>query len=448
MNDLLNNFFKRNNLDINNKKFCIAVSTGVDSSVLLDLFIKNKNIDNNNIIVCHVNHHKRAQSEIEEKYIINYCQENNIKLYVKDLYFDNSNDNFQSKAREERYTFFKEIIEKEQASYLVLAHHLQDLSETIIMRIIRGSSLAGYAGIKECYQNDNYYVIRPLIDVTKEMIYDYAKINNITYFEDSSNDSLVYTRNKIRHEVIPRLMEINPDILNKLREYSLCLFSASNIINEQRDKYILDNIIFNDKGFWFYKDKFISCNDYMQKEILFELLKPNNLSDANIMELLKIIHSKKSNFNLIFKNKFEFIIEYNKIIVNYDFQKELDNSIINNVNIVINNIGTYNVSDKLLINVIDLNQNEINNLNELWYNSDKLPLTIRNRKDGDKILLKNGYKKVKDILIELKVPLKIRDELLLAVDKDGEVLCIFGIRKSYLLRNMVDNDIVIKIINK
>ena len=442
MNKLLDSFFLKHNLDINNKKFVLAVSTGVDSSVLLDLFIKNKNIDNNNIIVCHVNHHKRKESDIEEEYIINYCKDNNIKLYVKDLFFEEEKENFQSLARDKRYEFFNEIIKKENASFLVLAHHLIDLAETILMRLIRGSSLAGYAGINDCYKNKDIYIIRPLLSVTKEEIYEYSKNNNIKYFEDSSNQSLVYTRNKIRLNVLPVLFDISSDIYNKFSEFSHTILNASIEINKNRDKFIKDNVTFNDNDFYFNKDNFNSLSEYMQEEVLFELLKVNNLSYANINELLKIIHSNKSNFSLIFKNKFELIIEYERIIINYNFNIAKDN-----INIIINDIKDYKVSDKLLISVLPLEKNEINNLNELWYNKANFPITIRNRKDGDKIYLNNGYKKVKDILIELKIPSRMRDNLLLAVDKDGEVLCIFGIRKSSLLKDYKDNNIVIKIIN-
>ncbi|MBP5407793.1 MAG: tRNA lysidine(34) synthetase TilS, partial [Bacilli bacterium] len=343
-NSLLDDFFKKNNLDIKNKKFIIGVSTGVDSSVLLDLFIKNKNIDNNNIIVCHVNHHKREESAIEEEYIKKYCLDNNLKLYVKELYFDEEKDNFQSLARTKRLEFFKNVIEKENGSFLVLAHHLQDLAETIILRISRGSSLAGYAGINECYYNDNYYLIRPLININKDEIYEYAKSNNITYFEDSSNDSDLYTRNKIRHNVIPSLVDLNSDILTKFKEFSDVLFNASSVINDIRDEFIKDNVSFNNKNFSFSRNVFNSLNSYMQEEVLFELLKPNNLSEKNILELLKIIHSNKSNFSLIFKNKFEITLEYDLVLINYDYKKNNEN-----VSILIKDIGNYPVSDNLSI---------------------------------------------------------------------------------------------------
>ena len=90
--DTLLRFFKKHNLEFINKTFVLAVSTGIDSSVLLDMFIKFRNEFKINIVIAHVNHHRRAQSEIEKDYILNYAKEENIKCVVKDLYFEKTNN--------------------------------------------------------------------------------------------------------------------------------------------------------------------------------------------------------------------------------------------------------------------------------------------------------------------------------------------------------------------
>ena len=117
---------------LNNKKVLLACSTGVDSMVLLDLLLKHAN--NCQIIISHINHQKRTQSILEEEYITKYCEEKNIKCYVKKLeHYEEGN--FQEWARIQRYEFFEEIIEKEGIDYLLTAHHADDNLETIIMRL-------------------------------------------------------------------------------------------------------------------------------------------------------------------------------------------------------------------------------------------------------------------------------------------------------------------------
>ena len=142
---------------LNREKALVACSTGVDSMVLLHLAIKALPITQ--IVVAHVNHQKRLQSEIEEAYIKKFCDERGIKCYVMRL--DHIDDgNFQSIARNKRYKFFEDIAKKENIKYILLAHHANDNLETIIMRLLKSSSLKGYGGIeKETIYHNNINTI-------------------------------------------------------------------------------------------------------------------------------------------------------------------------------------------------------------------------------------------------------------------------------------------------
>ena len=139
----INQLLQNMQIQLNNQTIVLAVSTGIDSMVLLDLVQKLKNVK---IIVCHVNHHRRLQSDEEQQFITEYCQKNNIKCYVEELYFEETK-NFQEVARIKRYQFFEKIIKLENAKYLLTAHHATDNLETILIRLIKSSSHKGYAGI-------------------------------------------------------------------------------------------------------------------------------------------------------------------------------------------------------------------------------------------------------------------------------------------------------------
>ena len=169
MDKVIIDFFSRNNLDLANKTIVIAVSTGVDSMALFHAFLSLKEKYNLRLEVAHVNHMVRCESMLEEEYIKNYCMQNNIGFHLMHLKL-NPSLNFQSYARSERYKFFDEVVKKTNAEYLALAHHAIDNMETILMRILRGSSLKGYAGIREVVNKENYLIIRPFLNILKNDI--------------------------------------------------------------------------------------------------------------------------------------------------------------------------------------------------------------------------------------------------------------------------------------
>lgn len=442
-NNLLLSFFQEKNINYFRKKFVLAVSTGIDSSVLLDLFINFQKIYQNiEIIVCHVNHHRRSASEEEEQYIRDFCKDNNIKLFIEGLYFEDGEDNFQAKARELRYQFFDKIMKEEKADYLVLAHHGDDNIETILMRMTRGSSLIGYSGIQDFFEKESYYVIRPLLKYSKQDIINYQKMHKIKYYEDDSNSHKDYTRNRFRLDIIPKMKEECPNLVEKMYEFSNTLKNAGTIVNKVRDDFISQNVLKESYQITINRQEFLKLSTFLQEEVLFEIVKKDSLSKTNIKELIKIIKSNKVNYKDYFKNIFDFIIEYDKIIVNYIHSEDFKP-----IEVVINGLGTYEINDNFKVNVCLNPDKGVLKNTEICYNSNNLPVTIRTRKPGDKILLKTGEKKVKDLLINMKIPMSKRNDVFL-LEKEGVILNIFGIRKSILLSNIENCDIIIKLEKK
>ena len=236
--------FLKENLD-KNASIVVACSGGPDSMCLLDLVTKLKDELNLNIIVAHVNHKLRSESEEEAKMVENYAKENNITFELLEI-TDYINGNFtEEDARKRRYNFFNEIIKKYQASALLTAHHGDDLIETILMRLTRGSNLSGYIGIKEISQTDNYKTLRPLLTITKDEIVNYLKENNVPYRLDKTNEELKHTRNRYRHIVLPFLKKENPKVHEKYLKFSKELIEYDNFVNTyiKDKKFIVDNSI-------------------------------------------------------------------------------------------------------------------------------------------------------------------------------------------------------------
>ena len=428
--------FEKNNLILKNATVVIAVSTGVDSMALLACMNSLKEEYNLKIHIAHVNHQVRRESIDEEEYITDFATTNNLELHIMHLE-KNDTENFQSYARSERYKFFFKIMKEVKGDYLLLAHHANDNMETILMRLIRGSSLKGYAGMIDCLDMNDFKIVRPFLSILKEDLIEYVNKHKIKYYEDYSNTKDVYTRNRIRKELIPIIFkeEINSHL--KFSEFSNTISEASKIVEEKIDSIIETYDIGNDCVSFNVND-FLDKSNFLQEEILFKLLKKYELSKVNISEIIKLIKTNKKNLKVEFKNSFTVVKEYDKItILNY-LLKPLDFSV------VIDKIKTYNINDTIDIIVSKSDSNFIPSPDLLWYNSNMLPVVVRSRKPGDKILLESGYKKVKDLLIDLKVAKRERDNILI-MEKDDEILAVIGIRKSIYLKKIENNDILINV---
>ena len=200
------NITKINNID--DEYIIVGVSAGPDSMALLHMLINNTS---KKIICTHINHNVRKQSNEEEAFLKKYCIDNNI-IFESMKITDYKENNFENEARKKRYEFYEKILNKYNSHTLLLAHHGDDLIETVLMKIIRGSNLEGYAGIKTYSKQKNYTIIRPLLNLTKEDIIKYNQENKIKYYIDNTNNNDKYTRNRIRLNILPLLKKENKNI--------------------------------------------------------------------------------------------------------------------------------------------------------------------------------------------------------------------------------------------
>jgi len=227
--------------------FVLAISGGVDSMVLANLFL----INNLNFSIAHCNFQLRGkESDDDELFINKWCSEKDIKLYNKKFstedYCKNNKLTIQMGARELRYEWFNELIDKEKYDFIVTAHHIDDQLETFIINSIRGTGIDGLVGIPDKINK----IIRPLLMSSKDQIKEYSKVNKINYREDSSNDKEDYLRNKIRHSVIPYLKSDDDNVLLKFKTTIENLNSTKifvqKVISKIRDRVFIyegENII-------------------------------------------------------------------------------------------------------------------------------------------------------------------------------------------------------------
>ena len=426
--------------DINFDNYVVVgVSAGPDSMCLLNLLEKKTN----KIIVCHINHNIREQSIIEEEYLKTYCQEHNL-IFESMTIKEYKENNLENEARKIRYKYYEEILNKYNSNKLFLAHHGDDLIETILMKIERVSNIEGYAGIKRISKLKNYDIIRPLLPYTKEDIITYNKSHNITYYIDSSNTNIDYTRNWYRHKVLPILKEKDKNIHLKFLKYSETLQEYNEYIDREINKKLSsiyqDNIINIDV---------LNKEDYfLKKNILYYIMndiynnESNIITEKHIQNILTMINSNKPNLSINMPQSKILVKEYNKLYIKKNIKEEKKYKII---------FENTTKIDSLEIKKVSEEESDGNNICRLNSKDIKFPLYIRNRKDGDYMILKNSNykKKIKEIFIENKLPISKRNNYPLLVDSDDKVLWIPNMKKSNLCYKKDENcDIIIKCIER
>ena len=419
-----------------NDNVICAVSTGPDSMALLLVLKSLKDMYHFNIVVAHVNHHLRKESEKEERYIRDFCERNSLIFEIYD-YFPRDLKNLEAKAREARYEFFEKMIDKYNSKYLFTAHHSDDLIETVLMKLVRGSTINGYKGFKIEDKRNNYSLVRPLLLADKKEILKYLKEKKQKYFIDKTNKISLFTRNRYRLKIIPLLRKENPNINTSFLEYSLLLDEMNSYIDKKVDE-VYENIVNNNK---INLEKFNKEDIIIKKKILERFLEAEYFSD--IVELNKRHLNSILSITEDYSGKKTLDMPFNKVIVreykelyffhetNYKKNKEIldKNKVFNMFKIYLDKDG--NVDNNF---VMRLNKKDV-----------KLPLIIRTIEEDDVISLNNlGTKQVKDIFRDSKVKEDIRKYYPIITDSNNKIIFIPGIKKSNLLKKKTDKyDIII-----
>lgn len=418
----------------------IGLSGGKDSMCLLDLLMKlNKKIT---IIAAHINHNIREESNEEAKIIEKYCKEKNVIFEtIKFPKKSNNKDFNESELREKRYDYFEKIINKYQAKYLFTAHHGDDLIETILMRITRGSDIKGYSGFDLVTPKCGYQIIKPLIYTTKEEIDQYNEKNNIPYVEDQTNSSSKYTRNRYRHKVLPFLKQENPQVHLKYLKFNQELQKYYNYVLKETSKEFIKRYENNSLNL----DNIDKIDDLILENIIKKLLDinyPDNLylvNDKHISMIINIIHNKEPNLSLNLPNGLVIYKRYNELYIRKGIKEKKEYDIeIKKHTVLPNNhyIDIIEKSDEKSNYYIRLNSKEI-----------KLPLHARTRKPGDKMVIKNsiGSKKIKDIYIDSKIEPEKRDSEPIVVDNNNTIIWLPGLKKSQFDKaNNEEYDIILR----
>lgn len=405
---------EQNFSQLKDNKLLLAVSGGIDSMVLLDLFYKLRF----DICVVHCNFQLRGKESDEDEMLVReICQDRYIPYFIETfdtLEFAKENKlSIQLAARKLRYDWFQEIISL-GFDYVLTAHHLDDNVETFLINFIRGTGLEGLTGIPA--QNGN--IVRPLLPFSREEIENYAKANNIQWREDSSNATDKYFRNKLRHDIVPILKELNTGFLDSFQNTLHHLQQAESLVNDD-SKLVYDKVVDEkDNRLEIHLKPLLEFQNY--KAYLYQWLKQYGFSAWNDINVLVEAQSGKQVFSethLLLKDREKLILSE---------RNPTDNSAV----FIIESIESkVNIPLKLrfckVVNIFETHSNCI----FVDENKLKFPLTIRKWKEGDYFYPSgmNGKKKLSKYFKDEKYSLLDKENQWLLCSED-QIVWVIGKR--------------------
>ncbi|SHL53498.1 tRNA lysidine(34) synthetase TilS [Chryseobacterium polytrichastri] len=402
-----------------NHTYLLAVSGGADSMVLAYLF-QNSGFP---FQIAHINYKLRGEdSNLDQKVVQDFCERNKIPFHLyevseKDEKPDNS---IQLWARELRYAFFKNIQQQEKLEFLVTAHHLNDQLETFIINLSKAAGINGLSGIPS---NDNN-ILRPLLSFSKEEIYAFAKENSVEFREDLSNKKSDYLRNKIRNEIVPKLLETNDHFLENFKKSSSYLNQTKDFVQHQIKEIENKLSTFNKDHKILSKEKLDQESDFVK----FEILKKYGFNQEE--EISKIF--KAENGSSFFSKDYHLSINRDELIISK--KEEVKGKKPESEILLIEN---FNFSEnQIIINLEDIIESnyEINKIVEWDFDADKLhfPLRLRKQEDGDEFYPSgfSGKKKISKFLRDEKLSFLEKENAWLLCDAKDQILGILPYRQD------------------
>jgi len=420
MQKAFENYIREKKLVTSNETVLVAVSGGIDSMVMLDLFQKSDKFD---LVVAHCNFMLRGEeSNKDELFIREYCKKNKLDLFVKSFdtiaFANEKGISIQMAARDLRYTWFEELAQKNSISKIALAQHLDDQVETFFINLIRGTGISGIHGILPINGN----LIRPLLFADRKMILQYQIENNITFREDESNNSDKYLRNFIRHNISPQFEQLSPQFAFKL-DKNIARFK------EVEDFYktsIHNNLkqLSTEKNHQLFIDiEKLNSLEYPELHIR-EMLTEKGFNTDTINKVYQLLSQPISGkyFN---SETHELLFNRNQIIIR---KKQNKNQAKYLINIGENITNPFNISLEQIDNNLDSYKGKPN---IAFLDFDKLifPLKLRKWKKSDSFIPfgMTGRKKLSDFFIDKKLS-NFEKEDIWILESGDEIVWILGHR--------------------
>jgi tRNA(Ile)-lysidine synthase len=434
-------FLERHSFTLENKKMVVGVSGGPDSLALLYYLSGQRDKRGISIVAAHVDHMFRGQESLEDALFVKaYCKLNHIPFEMAQINvpkrIEQSGRSTQAEAREARYEFFAEVLEKYDYPYLVLGHHGDDQMETILMRLTRGSSGKARAGIPFIRPFGNAQIFRPFLGLSRGDIEQYCNEHHLQPRIDPSNAKSVYSRNRFRKEVLPFLKSENRQVHEHFQRFSEDLQIDESFLQELTVKSMntvmkteeAGNITIDIK-------RFIEMPLPLQRrgiQLILNYLyneRPSSLSAVHIDQIFSLIQHSQPSGKLDLPSGLKVIRSYQTV----SFQTKTSEA--ENYSFVLEEPGLVDLPNGSEIKIEYVSEKpDLNNQNYACFEVDNVvwPIKIRTRAKGDRMTLKGmtGSKKLKDIFIDSKIPLQEREIWPVVEDGNAQIIWLPGLKKA------------------
>ncbi len=397
----------------------VALSGGIDSVVLCDLLSK----CDVNFAIAHMNFNLRGEESLrDEKFSESIAKKYHAPFHIKRISVESETlipgKSTQEAARILRYGWFQELMTQHGIPHLMTAHHKDDQAETILYQFIRGGTLAALRGMKTI----NGTLFRPLLFFSREEICEYAKANDLKWKEDSSNAKVKYARNYIRHEILPRLVGMNPGIIDSISKRAAIFEEAERLVDQVITEDLRNHISQSASNSSLEID-WLSNYAY-RRLLLWKFLEPFHFTSGQVDDAIGLMNSNPG--ARIESSTHEFWKEDGKLVLT-EKQKRID------VKVWVDELP-FSFRNVVEIELAECSMDEVRfekNQSVMFLDLDKMkfPLLIRSWTYGDKLrpLGMKGQQLVSDLLIQNKIPMRQKANVLV-VESEGVIVAVAGFR--------------------
>ncbi|MFG6150756.1 tRNA lysidine(34) synthetase TilS [Halobacillus sp. B23F22_1] len=436
------NFIKNHELVQPNDTVLLAVSGGPDSLALLHYFFQLKDKYDLTLVVASVDHSLRGEGSKQDlDYVRSLAKERGLPFYGTTVdvpsFKEETGMGTQEAARTLRYRFFAEVMKEVEADKLAFGHHGDDQTETMLMQFTRSALPEAVHGMPVKRSFASGCIIRPFLCLEKEDLVRYCTAHQLQPRHDPSNEETDYTRNAFRKKILPFLKASNPKIHQHMQRMSERFSEDRNFIEQKAEEVLQDIKMEGGKGGFtqFSKTVFQKQPLALQRSafhLILNYLYGNQIEEISYLHeemFFHLLDEQKPNASLDFPRGLKVVRAYDDIMFTFNFKKEasvLFKSLYIGEQVSLPDGSTLS----LTVGEDSWEQGTHEYVCDSHHVS--LPLIVRNRKPGDRMILRgmNGSKKVKDIFIDQKIPAQLRDTWPLVTDQDGQVLWLVGLKKG------------------
>jgi tRNA(Ile)-lysidine synthase len=420
--DKVSNFIAKHQLTQTGKKLIVGLSGGSDSIALTHILLKL----GYECTAAHCNFLLRGEeSERDERFVREFCRKMDITCLVKkvntSVYAQQKGISIEMAARELRYAWFEKLRIQTDIPQVAIAHHQDDSIETILLNIIRGTGIRGLTGIAPA----NGHIIRPMLCLTKEEVSEYIRQNGLDYVDDSSNNENIYLRNKIRHQLLPLLEEMNPSARESISRMSQHLLQVKHIydahIMDQKKSILIDSCI-----------RIEALEKSSEPEaILHEILHPFGFNTTQISLIYQARNSIPG--KMFFSETHRILKDRNSFIISAIPDTKNEYFLIDGSSILISYPIEFQIETIEKESLTQL----IKSANVIYIDKQKVqfPLILRKWKKGDWFVPfgMNGKKKVSDYFSDQKFSILQKEECWI-LESEGDIIWVVGHRSDNRFR--------------